>query len=74
METSDIMIFSFNFFLMSYNYVILIFKYKKHSLKDLLTYIPSKNLIYSKIVIVTINVQMFLMFNYIFQLGKLGRE
>ena len=53
METSDIMIFSFNFFLMSYNYVILIFKYKKHSLKDLLTYIPSKNLIYSKIKIET---------------------
>lgn len=42
-------IFSFRFFLMSYNYVVLIFKNKKHSLKDLFNYKPPKGLIYSRI-------------------------
>lgn len=53
MEASDMMRFSFHFFLMSYNYVVLIIRYKRHSLKDLLNYTPSKQLIYCKIKIET---------------------
>jgi len=49
MDARDMMIFSFHFFYMSYGYVILIIKYKKHSLKDLINYKPPKGLIYSKI-------------------------
>jgi len=47
------LIFSFHFFYMSYGYVILIFKHKKRSLKDLLNYKPPTGLIYSKIKIET---------------------
>jgi len=49
MDDRDLMIFSLNFFLMSYNYVVLIFKYKKHSLKDLINYTEPQGLIYCKL-------------------------
>jgi hypothetical protein len=49
MEAADMMRFSFHFFFMSYKYIILIFKHKKHSLKDLLNYTEPKGLIYCKI-------------------------
>ena len=49
MEASDMFAFSFHFFFMSYNYIVIIFKHKIHSLKDLFNYKPSKGLIYSKI-------------------------
>lgn len=53
MDGRDMLIFSFHFFYISYGYVILIYKYKKYSLKDLLNYKPPKGLIYSKIKIET---------------------
>jgi hypothetical protein len=49
MDASNMFTFSFHFFLMSYNYITLIFKHKKHSLKDLFNYEPPKGLVYSKI-------------------------
>ena len=49
MNDCDMMRFSFTYFFMSYDYVILKIKSKKHSLKDLIDYKPPKGLIYIKL-------------------------
>jgi hypothetical protein len=45
----DMFIFSFNFYLSSYNYITLIIKKQFSSLKDIITYKRSKYLIYTKL-------------------------
>ena len=49
LTNKDYFIFSFNFFLLSEQYIILHIKKVVSSLKDLLTYKKSKNLIYIKL-------------------------
>lgn len=45
----DMLIFSFNFYLSSYNYITLIIKQPFSSLKDIITHKKSKYLIYTKL-------------------------
>ncbi len=49
LSNTDYFIFSFNFFLLSEQYILLFLKKTVSSLKDILTYKKSKNLIYIKL-------------------------